>query len=766
MRNGSINQPPSVSITAPDDNSHVYADESIDFAATAVDPEDGALDAGLSWYSDLGGPLGMGGAITSSLGAGVHLVTASVVDSGGLAVSDTLRVTVEEPQATNQPPSVTITAPADGSLFSPTETVGFAATATDPEDGNQDARLSWYSDLDGPLGVGGAISASLSIGVHRVTASVVDSGGLAASAAIWVRVPEPDVIVTSAAAIASTGAQDGWVLESGETTNLGGSVNATGNSTTGLLVGDDKNNRQYKSIVSFDTSSIPDNATIVSARLRIQRGTLSGTSPFTTHGALWADIRTGGFNNNVALETADFQAPATAAQVVSLSNAIANGAASEGDLNSAGLTAINKTGVTQLRLYFNLDDDNDKANDALGYYPSETTSAAARPQLLVNYFVNDPPAVTIGAPAEGASFLEGSTISFSGTANDPQDGNRTRLLNWTSNLSGPIGTGGSFSQTLPLGTHIVTASATDTQGATGSATLTLRVRSSVPTIAITAPANGATSYDTQAIGFSGWADDLEQGNLTNSIVWTSNLSGQIGTGGSFSRTLPVGTHTITARITDGQGYTNTAAVTLIVNLSPAITVTLNSVGTYDGWVLESGENTNVGGSVKSNDTSSKGLLVGDDASDRQYKSILSFDTSSIPDNAIIDSVSLRLMRGTVSGTSPFSNSPIGGVPWALLADIATGGFSGSLALEPADFQATATASQVTSLSNATANNVWSEGVLNAAGRAAVNKTGVTQFRVYFNLDDNDDAGVDYLGYYPGDYTTTSSRPQLVVTYRQ
>ncbi len=31
--------------------------------------------------------------------------------------------------------------------------------------------------------------------------------------------------------------------------------------------------------------------------------------------------------------------------------------------------------------------------------------------------------------------------------------------------------------------------------------------------------------------------------------------------------------------------------------------------------------------------------------------------------------------------------------------------------------------------------------------AAVNKTGTTQFRASFTLDDNDDLGSDYIGFY-------------------
>jgi hypothetical protein len=190
----------------------------------------------------------------------------------------------------------------------------------------------------------------------------------------------PPTVVT----LTSVGSQDGWVLESNETSNAGGSIDATASTTSALRVGDATSDRQYKSVVSFDTSSIPDGATILSATVRLRRGTLSGTSPFTTHGTCWADVQTGGFSGSTALELSDFQAAATAAQAASLSNAASNGSWSEGSLNAAGRAAVNKTGTTQLRVYFNLDDNDDSGNDYLGYYSGEATSAN-RPQLVVTY---------------------------------------------------------------------------------------------------------------------------------------------------------------------------------------------------------------------------------------------------------------------------------------------------------------------------------------------------------------------------------------------
>ena len=99
-------------------------------------------------------------------------------------------------------------------------------------------------------------------------------------------------------------------------------------------------------------------------------------------------------------------------------------------------------------------------------------------------------------------------------------------------------------------------------------------------------------------------------------------------------------------------------------------------------------------------------------------------------------------------------------------DIQSGtGFGGSTALANGDFQAAAAAVGVATLSNAPANLDWSEGALNAAGLAAIDKLGTTQLRAYFSLDDNNDNGNDYMGYYSGNNASSANWPQLVVTYQ-
>ncbi len=94
---------------------------------------------------------------------------------------------------------------------------------------------------------------------------------------------------------------------------------------------------------------------------------------------------------------------------------------------------------------------------------------------------NTAPQVTVNTPLNNSSYADGSMITFSGSATDLQDGNLTASLRWTSNLSGQIGTGGTFSQTLSAGTHQLTVAVTDSGGLSGSIVVTTTVTVSVPT---------------------------------------------------------------------------------------------------------------------------------------------------------------------------------------------------------------------------------------------------------------------------------------------
>jgi hypothetical protein len=185
----------------------------------------------------------------------------------------------------------------------------------------------------------------------------------------------------------------------------------------------------------------------------------------------------------------------------------------------------------------------------------------------------------------------------------------------------------------------------------------------------------------------------------------------------------------------------------------AISVRFRSVGAYDGWLLESGENTNAGGTPDRNATT---LNAGDDQRDRQYKGILSFDTSALPDNAVIISAQLKVKRQSVVGTDPFATHG------ALLAEIRSGAFSNSTALQAADFSAAASPGAVRDpFSGLTFS--WYAAQVNNANLLLINKSGVTQFRIFFGKDDNDDMGSDSMKFFSGN-SIEANRPELVVMY--
>jgi hypothetical protein len=76
-------------ISSPTGGSVITPGTSASFVGSASDPDDGDLGASLNWDSDLDGPIGTGGSFSTVLSHdGIHLITASVSDSGGEDNSD------------------------------------------------------------------------------------------------------------------------------------------------------------------------------------------------------------------------------------------------------------------------------------------------------------------------------------------------------------------------------------------------------------------------------------------------------------------------------------------------------------------------------------------------------------------------------------------------------------------------------------------------------------------------------------------------------
>jgi glucose/arabinose dehydrogenase len=194
-----------------------------------------------------------------------------------------------------------------------------------------------------------------------------------------IRITEAEIVQKT---FLSEDAYDGFILESSENSNTGSSKDEASDS---FALGDNSENRQYRAILSFNTAGLPDNAVIVSAKLRIKEKRQIGGNPFNSHGYLAGDIYMGNFGNNPHLESIDFSTRASKNNVVRFTINPINAWYTK-SVNSVGLSYINKSGNTQFRLRFVLDDDNDYNMDVLRFFSGNNTSSKS-PRLIIQYYL-------------------------------------------------------------------------------------------------------------------------------------------------------------------------------------------------------------------------------------------------------------------------------------------------------------------------------------------------------------------------------------------
>ncbi|WP_407692871.1 extracellular catalytic domain type 1 short-chain-length polyhydroxyalkanoate depolymerase [Pyxidicoccus xibeiensis] len=245
------------------------------------------------------------------------------------------------------PPTVNLTAPGNGATVSGTVTL--TASASDAvgvtrveflvdgsvvgTDASAPYELAWNS-------------ASVGNGAHALAARAFDAAGNnATDSDTGVTVSNSGTPTPVTVNFTSVAADDGYLKA-----NADGSAPALG-TLTGLALGRGTDGKFNRSFLSFDTSSIPDTASVTRAYLTVTYSSGSGDAWASPAGnTLVIDVKSGTFNAAVT-ETTDWAAAATASSVASIAKFTAGTMAST-DFGSAGRSAINVTGKTQLRLGF------------------------------------------------------------------------------------------------------------------------------------------------------------------------------------------------------------------------------------------------------------------------------------------------------------------------------------------------------------------------------------------------------------------------------
>ncbi len=472
-----VNTPPTVEITAPANGTAVVEGANINFTGNATDTEDGNISANISWSSSIDGALGAGASInTASLSVGVHTIDAGVTDSGGLSDSDQITVTV----VTNTPPAVTITDPDSGSDFNQGVNINFTGNATDAEDGNINANISWSSSIDGALGTGASINtASLSVGVHLINADVTDSGGLPGNDQITVTIvanTPPTVAITAPA--------------SGSNFDEGVNINFTGSAT-------DTEDGNISANISWSSSI--DGALGTGAN--INTASLSVGVHLIDAGV----TDSGGLPGNEQITVTVNAPPAADVHVENIVTGITNAPRGR-KYGTASVTIYDENGVPVSAGYTvtgnfsgSYSDPGMSAVTNGSGVAFIVTSSTAKKNIVVNFCVSDvtgalsydpgdnadpgygcagnmPPTVAISAPASGSDFNQGVNINFTGNATDTEDGNISANISWSSSINGALGTGASINTaSLSVGVHTIDADVTDSGGLSASDQITVTV---------------------------------------------------------------------------------------------------------------------------------------------------------------------------------------------------------------------------------------------------------------------------------------------------
>ncbi|HSF94835.1 MAG TPA: Ig-like domain-containing protein, partial [Thermohalobaculum sp.] len=493
------NTAPTATVTAPANGTTVTEGTLVSFTGTATDAEDGTITASLVWTSNLDGQIGTGGGFsTSALSIGTHTVTASITDSGGLSGTDTVSVIVNP--LPNTAPTATVTAPANGTTVTEGTLVSFTGTATDAEDGTISASLVWTSDLDGQIGTGGGFSTStLSIGTHTVTASVTDSGGLNGTDTVSVIVnPLPNTAPTATV----TAPANGSSFDEGTLISFTGTAtDAEDGTITASLVWTSNLDGQIGTGGAFSTSTLSAGIHTVTASVT-DSGGLSGQDAIsvTVNGApAVTNVHIADLDDDSAPAPRNRWDARVAVLVLdevgaAIPNAQVSGSWTSGTTGGGSCTtnASGQCVVIKPNLKGNVTGATFEIGDITGtdiaYQPAENTDPDGDSDgTVINVLqpgttpTNTAPSASITAPGDGSSFDPGVMVTFNGTASDTEDGDLSTSLSWSSDLNGPIGSGSTASSSiLSEGTHVITASVTDSGGLSGTDTITVTIGSAPP----------------------------------------------------------------------------------------------------------------------------------------------------------------------------------------------------------------------------------------------------------------------------------------------
>jgi regulation of enolase protein 1 (concanavalin A-like superfamily) len=254
-----------------------------------------------------------------------------------------------------------------------------------------------------------------------------------------------------------------------------------------------------------------------------------------------------------------------------------------------------------------------------------TTSATVGVQ--VDPAANQPPTVTLTAPANGATYTAPATVSLSVSATDA-DGTIARVEFYAGTTLLNTDTTAPYAFTwssVTAGTYAVRAIGYDNAGASGSsatATITVTSVNQTPVATLTAPANGASYTAPATVALSATATDAD-GTIARVEFYAGTTLLNTDTTAPFAfswSAVATGTYAVRAVAYDNAGASGSSATATITVATPASNGLLNAYGLNEGTGTTAGDDSGNGAS---------GTLTGATWTAGRYGQAVSFDGSDV-----------------------------------------------------------------------------------------------------------------------------------------
>ncbi len=463
-----VDAPPGVSITAPANGAVFTAPATIAVSATASDADgtvakvdffDGAALIGTATAAPYGTTL-------ANAAPGTHTLTARATDNNG-AVTTSAAVSV----IVNTPPTVSLTAPANGAVFQGPATITVTANAADT-----DGTVSKVDFFDGATLVGTATAtpysvtlANVAAGAHSFTARATDNQGASTtSAAVGVTVDAAPAVNLTAPAANAVYAAPGNVTLTATATDSVGTIAKVDFYQGTILIG-----TATTSPYSFNWTNVPAGNYSLTAIATDDAGGTTTSAPV----AIKVDAAPV-VNLTAPANNAVFAAPAAIALSAAATDTV--GAVAKVDFYqgttligtaTAAPYSFNWTGVAAGPYSLTAVATNDAG--------MTTTSSA------VAITVDAAPSVAISSPASGASFTAPANVPVAASATDSA-GTVTKVDFYRDGTLITTLTAAPYSFTwtnVPAGNYSLTAVATNDAGTSAtSAAVAIAVNSGVAQI--------------------------------------------------------------------------------------------------------------------------------------------------------------------------------------------------------------------------------------------------------------------------------------------